>query len=149
MQLTRLSHVLITITLVSLLAVFAFGGCTATTDDSGRNSPAATIEKIDARAALELIRQNEGNADFVILDVRTPQEYSDERLANSVNLDFYSESFRDELNELDKTKTYVVYCRSGNRSGQAIAIMEELGFQQVYDAGGIVEWKKQGFPTEK
>jgi len=145
MQQTRLNHILITIALVSLLAVFAFGGCSATIDNAGRNSPAAAIEKIDARAALELFRQNEGNADFVILDVRTPQEYSDERLANSVNLDFYSESFRDELNALDKTKTYVVYCRSG----QAVAIMEELGFQRIYDAGGIVEWKQQGFPTEK
>jgi len=149
MQQTRLNHILITIALVSLLAVFAFGGCAATTDDASPNSPAATIEKIDARAAFELIKQNEGNPDFVILDVRTPQEYSDEHLANSVNLDFYSEGFRDELNALDKTKTYVVYCRSGNRSGQAVAIMEKLGFQRIYDAGGIVEWKKQGLPTEK
>ncbi len=132
---------LMAVALVLLSAIFSIGGCTSATE--------TTVEKIDAQAAFELIQQNQGNPDFVVLDVRTPQEYVEERLADAVNLDFYEENFRSDLDKLDKARTYVVYCRTGNRSAQAAAIMEELGFQRVYDAGGIVEWIEKGLPTVK
>jgi len=62
--------------------------------------------------AYTLIQKNKGNPDFVILDVRTPAEFADEHIENAINLDYYSETFRDDLNKLDKTKTYLIYCRT-------------------------------------
>ena len=68
-------------------------------------------------------------------------------MPNAINVNFSSTAFRDELNKLDKNKTYLIYCRSGNRSAQALAVMKELDFNEVYDAGGISEWINAGFPT--
>ena len=100
--------------------------------------------------AYALIQENESNADFVILDVRTPEEYTTEHIAESVLLDFYADDFEDELNKLDKSKTFLVYCRSGNRSNKAVNIMRDLGFIEVSDiGGGINQWKAEGYPTVK
>ena len=99
------------------------------------------IEKISIHTANEMILGNSTNSGFYILDVRTPEEYEDGRLADSINIDFYAETFRDELNKLDRVGTYVIYCRSGNRSGQTLGIMKELEFMEVYDFGSFFEWK--------
>jgi len=108
------------------------------------------IESITPKEAYTLIQNNKGNPDFVILDVRTPAEFADEHIENAVNLDFYSENFRDDLNKLDKSNTYIVYCRTGSRSGKSLEIMKELGFREVYNiSGGIVGWKAEGLPTTK
>lgn len=83
---------------------------------------------------------------LVILDVRTPQEYSSGHLNGSINLDFRSTSFADELDVLDRGNAYLVYCRTGVRSGRAAALMKSLGFLELYDlAGGIAGWQREGF----
>jgi rhodanese-related sulfurtransferase len=105
------------------------------------------IEKISSQQAFELFEENKDNEDFVIIDVRTPEEFTTEHLPGAININFSSPTFRDELNKLDKSKTYLIYCRSGNRSGQALTIMKELAFKEVYDAGGISDWVKAGYPT--
>ena len=74
----------------------------------------------------------------VIIDVRTPEEYDSGRIRGSKNINFYSPTFTQEVDKLDKSKKYSVYCRSGNRSGQALALMEQLGFEDVIDLGGGV-----------
>lgn len=100
--------------------------------------------------AYSLIQENEGNADFVIMDVRTPEEYAGEHIAGSILLDFNADDFKNELGKLDKSKTYLIYCRSDNRSGKAANIMLDLGFIEVYDIdGGINQWKAEGYPTVK
>ena len=100
--------------------------------------------------AYALIQENEGNADFVIMDVRTPEEYAGEHIAGSILLDFNADDFKNELGKLDKSKTYLIYCRSDNRSGKAANIMLDLGFIEVYDIdGGINQWKAEGYPTVK
>jgi rhodanese-related sulfurtransferase len=101
----------------------------------------AMIENIDPEEANVLIQENEKNPDFVILDVRTPAEYSAGNLGNTINIDFYNRGFRGELDRLDRNKTYLVYCRSGNRSGRTLGVMKELGFQNVFNLrGGVLEW---------
>ena len=85
-----------------------------------------------------------------VLDVRTPEEFNEVRIAGSSNLDFYAPDFDDRLDALDKTLPYFVYCRSGNRSGQTLDTMRELGFEEVYNLdGGIVAWNEAGFPVEQ
>lgn len=84
----------------------------------------------------------EGN-NSVVLDVRTQEEVDLGTIPNSIHIDIYKgQGFIYELEELDKTKKYFVYCRSGSRSGQACVIMSQLGFDNVYNlVGGINEWK--------
>ncbi len=108
------------------------------------------IEDITPQEAFTLIQDNQNNPDFVIIDVRTPEEFADGHIENAINLDYYSETFQDELNNLDKDKTYLIYCRSGNRSRNALNIMAELNFREVYNiSGGISAWKAAGLPTTK
>ncbi|MFM1905847.1 MAG: hypothetical protein RIT32_643 [Actinomycetota bacterium] len=85
--------------------------------------------------------------DVVILDVRTPGEFATGHIENSINIDAESGSFASEIESLDKTKTYAVYCRSGNRSGNATKIMAEAGFTSIYNMlGGTIDWTNFGFP---
>lgn len=84
--------------------------------------------------------ENDNNA--FILDVRTPEEVEEGYIPGSTNIDIYlGQEFVDELEKLDKSKNYYVYCRSGNRSGQACAIMNSLGFGNAYNLeGGFMNW---------
>ena len=85
--------------------------------------------------------ENDDNA--FILDVRTEDEVEEGYIPNATNIDIYKgQGFIDELEKLDKTKNYYVYCRSGNRSGQACAIMSSLGFKNAYNLeGGFMNWE--------
>jgi len=112
--------------------------------------PTQIIENITPQEAFALIQGNQNNPDFVIIDVRTLEEFAEGHLEDAINIDYYSETFRDELTLLDKSKTYLIYCRSGNRSGQTLDIMEELNFREVYNmSGGIKQWLAEGLPTVK
>jgi len=78
----------------------------------------------------------------VVLDVRTLAEVEEGIIPNAIHIDIYrGQGFIDELEKLDKTKNYYVYCRSGNRSRQACYLMNQLGFENAYNLiGGIMEW---------
>lgn len=84
---------------------------------------------------------------IVIIDVRTPQEFAQGYIAGSLNIDVANANFVSEVAKLDKTKTYAVYCRSGNRSTVATAEMEKLGFTSLYNmTGGAIDWVQAGLP---
>ncbi len=86
-------------------------------------------------------------ADVVILDVRTKNEFNEGHIANSINIDFQSDTFLNEISKLDKSKTYAVYCRSGNRSGQAVSKMTNEEFISLYNLnGGVIDWAGAGYP---
>ena len=100
--------------------------------------------------ARELLRKRSEDPGFVLLDVRTAKEFSEERIEGSVMVDYLSPSFRDEVAKLDRSKTYLVYCRTGNRTNGAVKVMRELGFPNVIVfPGGITKWKEAGFPTAR
>lgn len=79
----------------------------------------------------------------VVLDVRTQGEVNEGKIPKSIHLDIYKgEGFIEEVKKLDKNKHYYIYCRSGNRSGQACALMQQLGFENTYNLlGGITDWE--------
>jgi rhodanese-related sulfurtransferase len=111
-------------------------------------APTQIIADSTTQKAFTLIQDNQGNPDFVIIDVRTPEEFVQGHIEKASNLDYQSETFRDELNKLDKDKTYLIYCGSGGRSAGALAIMEELGFMEAYNMlGGISQWQAEGLPV--
>jgi rhodanese-related sulfurtransferase len=83
----------------------------------------------------------------VILDVRTPGEFAEGYIEGARMIDFQGGSFETEIASLDKNATYAVYCRSGNRSGQAIKIMQDAGFLNLFNLeGGVIDWANQGMP---
>lgn len=79
----------------------------------------------------------------VILDVRTEEEFIEGYIPNAKNIDIYKgQGFLDEVEKLDKSKNYYVYCRSGARSAQACALMKQQGFENAYNLmGGITDWE--------
>ncbi|NRD20654.1 rhodanese-like domain-containing protein [Winogradskyella eckloniae] len=89
------------------------------------------------------VKQLEADNNAVILDVRTEAEINDGFIPNAIKIDIYKgQEFIDELEALDKSKNYYVYCRSGARSGQACGIMDQLGFENAYNLeGGFMEWE--------
>ena len=88
------------------------------------------------------VLQLEADENSVILDVRTEDECNQGVIPNSINIDIYlGQEFMEQLETLDKTKNYYVYCRSGARSAKACEAMNTLGFENAYNLlGGILEW---------
>lgn len=75
----------------------------------------------------------------MIIDVRTPAEFAGGHLDGAVNIDIQSSDFASQIDGLDRNGSYVVYCRSGNRSGMAMAQMLDMGFTDVSNAGSVEE----------
>lgn len=111
------------------------------------DSPSADAEerpgvtRVGADDAVALLQERD---DLTVIDVRTPAEFADGHLEGAELVDIYEPAFRDEIDGLDRDGSYVLYCRTGNRSGQAAAFMRELGFTEVYDAGGLAELAQAG-----
>jgi rhodanese-related sulfurtransferase len=86
-------------------------------------------------------------AGVITLDVRTPGEFNEGHIEGALLVDFQSGNFENEIASLDKSKTYAVYCRSGSRSGQAVKVMSDAGFNSVYNlSGGVIDWAGAGLP---
>lgn len=118
-----------------------------------RLPPSETPVATQTMVALDTVRPDTfasfiRNQAPILIDVRTPAEYADAHLTDAINLDFYNENFVAELSQLDRTKPYAIYCRSGNRTSEALRIMRDLGFTYVYDLrGGILAWEAAGYQT--
>ncbi len=82
------------------------------------------------------------HAKEVILDVRTTAEYSTAHTKKAVNIDVTQDDFKTKILKFDKTDTYRIYCRSGNRSGKAVDIMKNLGFKNLENLGSLENAKK-------
>ena len=84
-------------------------------------------------------------AGVITLDVRTPGEFNEGHIEGAILVDFQSGIFENEIASFDKSKTYAVYCRSGNRSGQAVKVMRDAGFTDLYNLdGGVIDWASAG-----
>jgi phage shock protein E len=88
-------------------------------------------------SAADFMEKYNGNkSQSVVLDVRTPGEFAGGHLSIAKNSDFMGGKFASDMEKMDKSKTYFLYCASGNRSGQAARMMEQAGFENVYNVGG-------------
>ena len=86
-------------------------------------------------------------AGIITLDVRTPGEFNEGHIDGALLIDFQSGNFENEIASLDKSKTYAVYCRSGSRSGEAVKVMSDAGFTNLYNLnGGVIDWANAGLP---
>jgi len=87
---------------------------------------------------------------LTVIDVRTPDEFSEGHIPGAKNIDYRNRNFRKNIGKLDKSKEYLVHCRSGGRSAAASKIMVGMGFKVVYDlADGMMGWEEEGKPVSK
>jgi rhodanese-related sulfurtransferase len=81
---------------------------------------------------------------LLILDVRTPDEYAKGHLVHARLMNYYESTFRDQLKTLPKNRTVLIYCKSGRRSAETLAMMKSLGFKSAYNMlGGFDAWSKE------
>ncbi len=117
-----------TLLIVSIMAL----GCSNDNEESE-----AIVNKINAEVAMEMM---ESGDDFILVDVRTQEEYDEGHIEGALLLPLDQLETLSEEQLTDKDATILVYCRSGNRSAQASKILIDLGYQNVYDFGGIIDW---------
>lgn len=87
--------------------------------------------------------QSDDNTEYTYLDVRTQEEVDAGVIPGSIHINYYDDNFEDQVAQLDKEKSYMVYCKSGGRSSKAVSKMKKLGFYNAYNmAGGYTKWKK-------
>ena len=113
-----------------------------------RNQQGLDSGELDPNDCFTLIKEkNPGNCNLI--DVRTPREYHESRIAGATNINFFSPSFRAQVELLDPSTPCIVYCLKGNRGKSAMERMKKCGFKRVYNmSGGITGWKESGLPTE-
>lgn len=100
---------------------------------------APIYKNVTANEFKSLLSNNPGT----LVDVRTPREFKGGYIPGAINIDYFSSDFKQKMSELDKTKPVYVYCRSGNKSGKSMLILQELGFKEVYNLiGGYSRWPK-------
>jgi len=110
-----------------------------------------STQTIRPKEALKMIEEHNDDSNLVILDVRPKEEFEEEHVPGAINLDYEGHEFKKKVENIDKEKDYIIYCRSGIRGGYFMGIMKELGFPHVYNIlGGFVGWKVSKLPlTDK
>lgn len=100
-----------------------------------------SLERVDIIDFKEAIANG-----YTVIDVRTPEEFADGSIAaDALNIDYYDEDFMTQMSTLPRDGEYAIYCRSGNRSGQALEAMQVMGFENVVELdGGIMTWASAG-----
>lgn len=136
---------------IFLIVVMIGGVIVSKTRTNGSNQTDQGAEvvfaDVSSKDADQLMQTHAGNPDFLILDVRTSEEYMAGYIEGALLLDYYAADFAEKLTQLDRSKTYLVYCRSGNRSGRTLQMMKDAGFRKVYNLqGGIISWQHAGLP---
>ena len=109
-----------------------------------------TSSQVVKHIEAKVFKTSIANEESIILDVRTSQEFKSGHINQATNIDFYGTEFKEKLSLVNKNVPVYVYCRSGNRSGKTAAIMESLGFKEVYNLiGGIGAWTGNNFKVVK
>jgi carboxyl-terminal processing protease len=97
-------------------------------------------QQVDVQTFEQALNKN----DIVLIDVRTPEEFNAGYIAGATNIDINSNTFKQQIKQLSKNKTVLVYCRSGNRSAKASKILRKNHYKVMDLAGGINAWIQSG-----
>ena len=114
-----------------LLLLFLLAGCTASNEQEN------SYRQISMDEAVTMMEEESG---YIILDVRTPEEYRERHIPNAINIPNETIGSEDIQELPDKDQLILVYCRSGNRSKQASGKLAELGYTNIVEIGGINDW---------
>jgi len=138
------------ITIISNDPINSYSTLFAEASIINENSKNQIIHEIALNDVLKLIRNNSSNENFIILDVRTYDEFINGHIPNAINIDYYSGNFENNLLKLPRDKIYLIYCKKGIRSRSAAEIMGKNGFQFIFNfSGGIDEWEKERLPLQQ
>lgn len=123
--------------LIFFVLLFGFSSCQQEAGSAKVNLSAIEVKQLIA-----------SDQDIIVLDVRTPYEFQDGHLEGAVNIDYTSPDFEQEIAKLDTTATYLLYCKSGNRSSRATAVMKRHNFNNIFNATvGFNALKSAGIQT--
>jgi phage shock protein E len=134
----------------SLLGLVALGlvvsSITGIAEPNSPEHPGAMVQHVNPKQAQKLIQEKK----VVVLDIRTPGEFTTGRIVGAKNIDFQAADFEQQIENLDKSKSYLVHCASGGRSTHSLLLFAKHQFQSIYHLdGGIKAWQKSGLPVEK
>jgi rhodanese-related sulfurtransferase len=125
--------------LAILVAFLSFQACNAQQGNG-------TIKEISVKEASNLLGNNK---DVVLVDVRTPGEYRGNSIQNSINIDISNPNFGEQIEKIEKDKTILIVCASGNRSARATRYLDEKGYAKVYNiVGGMGAWNREKLPIK-
>jgi len=121
------------------IVLFMLVGCTQKEKDN--TVELITVEEMDSLLQIGKVQ---------LIDVRTPEEFTEGYIQGAINIDYRNENFKQLIEKVDKTKPVAVYCGRGGRSGSCATYMKNAGFTKIYDLdGGITRWKYKGKKTIK
>ncbi len=130
------------LTLILSAILIILSSCDSTGQNE-KNTSSTKVQEGRVDLAVTEFKQKMSEENVVILDVRTPRETNDGMIAGAIEINVNSPDFQEKIKELDKDKTYLVYCRSGRRSVAACDIMEREGFKKLYNLlGGYLDYSK-------
>ena len=124
--------------LLTLLAMFGLTSCS--------NAQNQSFDNMNVAEFADYLK----NDDVQLLDVRTPDEFSEGHISGAMNIDWYDDNFiTDAVKSLDKTRPIAIYCRSGKRSAAAAQNLTEKGYKVTNLTGGIIAWDEAKMPVKK
>lgn len=110
----------------------------------------ARAEQVQQVSSTEVAKMLKSGKKYIVIDVRTPGEFSSGHIKGSINIDISSREAEEKIKKLDPNASYIVHCRTQNRSQAAIKYMVENGFKSIYKmTDGIVGWSRNNLPLEK
>lgn len=124
---------------IILMSLFSLFGCSATHSENVQSVPASAFAKMI-----------QADTSLVLLDVRTAGEHAMGHIAGSMNIDVMSSDFQARAQQqLPKDKTIALYCQSGNRSKQAVRMLDKMGYKVVELSTGFLGWQREGLPIAR
>jgi rhodanese-related sulfurtransferase len=128
-----------------LFSLSTFYGCSQNNKKENATTEKPVMELLNAKEFEARIKAEPG----MVIDVRTASEQKKGMISGATAIDIFSEDFEAQIDQLDKTKTYYVYCAGGGRSSEAAELMNKKGFSHVVDLdGGFKAWRELNLPTE-
>jgi rhodanese-related sulfurtransferase len=135
---------------LALLILATFVAAPLLAADPAPPAAAATVAAPKNISVDDVEKLLKSDSKVVVLDVRTADEFKDGHIPGAKNIDFFSDDFGKQIAALDKSKTYLVHCAAGGRSGKACKIFEKEQVPSVYHLNeGFKAWEKAGKPVEK
>ena len=116
------------------ILMFTLVACSATSEATTTLNVPVVISAIDGKSMLD------ADDSIILIDVRTQSEYDLEHIEGAILLPLADINANATTVMKDKSATYIIYCRSGNRSAQAVLLLYQLGYGNLYDMGGIINW---------
>ena len=134
---------------ILLILIFTMFLCSCDVNNMEDNTIEPIYRKISAEEAREIM---ESSDDYILLDVRTEEEYREKRIDGAILIPDYEMTDRAVSELPDKNAVILIYCRSGQRSANAAKKLVQIGYTNIYDFGGIIDWpyettSDRGMPT--